>query len=1171
MKTHDSLNEVIISDGSQIPARQVLSAAIETNRLSGHENLGFLSEMHGFMPSTPPLLALPPAYALWDNVAKELPNLCRSGGLRRQLTAMPILNPDPETLPDQALLRASVLIGTFAHAYYHSDPVPPTALPASICLPWEHISQRLDRAKPHLSYIDMCTYNWQLIDTQCTDPLRVENLRPLVPVWGNEEERIFLGNVNEILAQSTPLVGAIVRAQEAICNDDSQQLQHELQLVIDCLHHLTYVSMPKLSLNRYSSFFVDPVVWAKTFAPLAVPIQKGVAGPVGAATPSLQVLDAFFERQSYRGQVGVETILVREWYPKHWRDFYHAVGKISVPAYINRNNDPRLTTLFRDALNAYAGETGFLGRHRLKVYGYIETAFKIGRSSTASFVGSYKDRIWDNIDKQLELARRERYVQFSAEEDCCQARVSRVISVSECGDVVQVTLKIEEGKVRYQPGDRCAILPENSDALVEKTLLALGAVGEELIELNEMWCAALNYRPVYQAVKILSLRTLLKFGQIRPVSRSVAQLLFKLTSLATLGQLLQTHTEQQWELWVLLEKLADQGFDPKQLWRTPELICEVIAPETFRMYSISSVMTNSSASDQFHGATELQLTVRRLSYQSRSPDISGLTQHGTASNFLAAKPDNALTIKIVSTPHFHLPKDVQRPVIMFAGGAGIAPFRSFILKRAMQENSGENWLFFSIRSRLDFLYQQEIEQFVAQGKLHVRLAFSREDIKATFIPDSSNGKFMFTSSTHHQVIDEELYYEENAHQLMYLIREPSEGGLGAHVYVCGQAGFARSVMDSLQTVFEHSCKKPLWESQMLARQSLYRLIAQGRYQQDIFTTYTDADAEGAVQYDLSKIVLYNNEKDGYWVIIEGAVLDVTEFMCSHPGGAKILGAYAGMDATSAYQRVGHSNNKGIQAMLDTYKIGIVRPLNLSLKPSFSPVDNSASLAQLYRYWVDYLFDIVEIENALRNDSSIQREAATHDENRNTVTVSPAKLLMAVRSHQRFLQEFIPELLGETLKQVLQSTVQVCSEDSTLLPEMLDAIQQLKPEPRVITLGENLISRLKDPIETDTVTEKVVIMGLHKQCDFLERENKRCLLELKFIVRATVQVFEKFDLNVLIYGQTQLMETVNHISHVMHQYYDRILVLAEDCPSEKRTTFSSPVVWQRNERKGKKYA
>jgi hypothetical protein len=294
-------------------------------------------------------------------------------------------------------------------------------------------------------------------------------------------------------------------------------------------------------------------------------------------------------------------------------------------------------------------------------------------------------------------------------------------------------------------------------------------------------------------------------------------------------------------------------------------------------------------------------------------------------------------------------------------------------------------------------------------------------------------------------------------------------------------------------------------------------------------------------------------------------------MCSHAGGAKILGAYAGMDATSAYQQVGHSHNKGIQAMLDTYKIGIVRPLKLNLESSENPLDNSASLARLYRDWVNYLFDIVEIENALRNDVSIQREAATVDENRNSVSVSPAKLLMALRSHQRFVQEFIPQILGAAFRQVWQATVELCGEDGSAESMTLDAILHPESEAQVIALGENLIFQLKEHIEANTVTENGVRMQLHKQCDLLEREDKRCLLELKFIVAATVQVFEKFDLNALLYGQVSLMDTLKQIADALHRYHERVLVLADYYSSDKSPAVSSVVVWQRIERNGKKYA
>ncbi len=45
----------------------------------------------------------------------------------------------------------------------------------------------------------------------------------------------------------------------------------------------------------------------------------------------------------------------------------------------------------------------------MKVYGYLELAFKVGRSVTiGGFKGVFKDRTWDQVDGELERAREER-------------------------------------------------------------------------------------------------------------------------------------------------------------------------------------------------------------------------------------------------------------------------------------------------------------------------------------------------------------------------------------------------------------------------------------------------------------------------------------------------------------------------------------------------------------------------------------------------------------------------------------------------------------------------------------------------------------------------------------------------------------------------------------------
>src|SRR4029453_16238932 len=99
-----------------IPPRQVLAAASATNERLGHENLGFLSESHGYMPLTAPLLCLPDSHRAWDEQAARLPELFRTLALREALEQMPVLGAAALDLPEQYLLRASAIVSIFAHA-----------------------------------------------------------------------------------------------------------------------------------------------------------------------------------------------------------------------------------------------------------------------------------------------------------------------------------------------------------------------------------------------------------------------------------------------------------------------------------------------------------------------------------------------------------------------------------------------------------------------------------------------------------------------------------------------------------------------------------------------------------------------------------------------------------------------------------------------------------------------------------------------------------------------------------------------------------------------------------------------------------------------------------------------------------------------------------------------
>ena len=449
-------SDKIPAAGDMIPSRLALTTAEGTNKRLGHENLGFLSEEHGFMPSAPPLRQLPPAYQAWDDMAERLPELYRTLTLRKNFDTMPELSAAAADLPDEYLLRTSALLSIFAHAYYRVVDDPPAAIPHCIQRPRAEITRRFARPGPVLSYIDLIVYNWKLVDSNLDDPGRVENMRLLIPTVDNVVERIFyLGQV-EILAQCNPIIGAVVRAQEATQQDDAESLKRELRLITDSLHNATYDSLMKIKLNPHSGpYFVDPVVWAKAVGPLAVSYEEGVPGPSGIASPIFHLLDEFFGRRSYGTKLGHEMTFVRDWYPQHWQDFLKAVGQVSVPDYVADNRSKNLKGIFQEARQSYMAETGFLGRHRLKVYGYLETAFKVGRSVTiGSFSGKFKDRAWNEVATQLDNSRAERH--SGLPQISHYANVKQVKTTRAEGDewVKQVVLDVAGTGIRYQAGDR---------------------------------------------------------------------------------------------------------------------------------------------------------------------------------------------------------------------------------------------------------------------------------------------------------------------------------------------------------------------------------------------------------------------------------------------------------------------------------------------------------------------------------------------------------------------------------------------------------------------------------------------------------------------------------------------------------------------------------------------
>ena len=159
---------------------------------------------------------------------------------------------------------------------------------------------------------------------------------------------------------------------------------------------------------------------------------------------------------------------------------------------------------------------------------------------------------------------------------------------------------------------------------------------------------------------------------------------------------------------------------------------ELLAPLRPRFYSISS----SPRVDPSH----CSITVGVV----ESPARSGQgTYYGACSTYLATcEPDKSVSafIQAPSTP-FRPPADPGTPIILVGPGTGVAPFRGFLQERAALAADGvrlgQAMLFFGCRNpEQDFIYQDELRAFAAQGLVDLHVAFSRADDRPkTYVQD----------------------------------------------------------------------------------------------------------------------------------------------------------------------------------------------------------------------------------------------------------------------------------------------------------------------------------------------------------------------------------------------------------------------------------------------------
>lgn len=317
--------------------------------------------------------------------------------------------------------------------------------------------------------------------------------------------------------------------------------------------------------------------------------------------------------------------------------------------------------------------------------------------------------------------------------------IYRLNGQGSCKETYHVVLN---ATIPYQVGDSVAILPSHDPHVVKKTLQALKATGNEIIEdkrtkqtrsLLEHLTSKANITKIHS-----SLLTEVANRCTNDEKRKWLQELVSGAHHDSLNAYIHSY-----ELWDFLQEHSEVTF-------TAQEIADLLPPLLPRFYSISS--------SPYFCKDEIHLTVAMTDFISR-----GIQRHGVGTHYLcrlATPGKNNVPLYVQSSSGFTLPSP-DAPIIMVGPGTGIAPFRAFMQERVAKNAKGKSWLFFGERNEsCDFFYKDFWKELELTGNFRLDCAFSRDQENKVYVQ--------------HKML-------ENAKDLFLWLQE------GAYVYVCGDA------------------------------------------------------------------------------------------------------------------------------------------------------------------------------------------------------------------------------------------------------------------------------------------------------------------------------------------------------------------------------------------------
>jgi sulfite reductase (NADPH) flavoprotein alpha-component len=350
-------------------------------------------------------------------------------------------------------------------------------------------------------------------------------------------------------------------------------------------------------------------------------------------------------------------------------------------------------------------------------------------------------------------------------------------------------VSLKGGDLSYKAGDSLGVFPTNRASEVGEIIDRLHATGDELVS-----PAMLKLPAPITLREALSHRLALA----GPTAKIAQTLFAKATDAgekARLEALLKPEAKEQLTAFLDDREYLDLLVEFPSARLTPQELVDHMRKLMPRLYSIAS---SSKVYPQ-----EIHLTVAVVRYQTNNRE-----RHGVCSTFLADRViiNETPAPVFVSNSHFGPPENGAVDCIMVGPGTGIAPFRAFVQDRVATGATGRNWLFFGDQKHAtDFLYQEEWEKYLADGKLtHLDLAWSRDQGVKVYVQDKMRAK---------------------ARELWDWIKN------GAGFYVCGDAKrMAKDVDQALHDIIAEQGGMAIEQAQDYVKQ----MKKDKRYQRDVY-------------------------------------------------------------------------------------------------------------------------------------------------------------------------------------------------------------------------------------------------------------------------------------------------------------------------------------------------